>query len=145
MAINCDGVDDSGVVTLMYSGRRPGRLLRAGEGACQASGLRVRSRRLLPGILTDGVALADAGWEAVTVSKGTLGTLTRIHTGSDVRERLTGHGIAATAGVVARMVAELAPGVLLPGAMTPTDSDSRGSPGAVGARPSLAPPITEGR
>ena len=107
LAINCDGVDDSGVLTLMYTGRRPVRLLRAGERAGAAAGVRPRPRRLLPGILTDGVALADAGWEAVTVSKGALRTLARIHTPLDVSARLEGRGIAVAARVIAGMVGEL--------------------------------------
>jgi len=107
VAINCDGVDDSGVLTMMYTGRRPVRLLRAGERAGAATGVTPRPRRLLPGILTDGVALTDAGWEAVTVSKGTLRTLARIHTRLDVSARVEGRGIADAARVVAGMVAEL--------------------------------------
>jgi hypothetical protein len=108
VAINCDGVDDSGVLTVMYTGRRPVRLLRAGERSGAAAGVAPHPRRLLPGILTDGVALTDAGWEAVTVSKGTVRTLARIHTPLDVSARVTGRGIADAARVVAGMVAELA-------------------------------------
>jgi len=104
VAVNCDGVDDRGAITLMYSGRRPERLLRAGERAAAEVGARLRARRLLPGILTDGVALADAGWEVVTVSKGTLRTLARIHTRADGAERLSGDGIAETAVVIAEMI-----------------------------------------
>ena len=56
-----------------------------------------RPRRLLPGILTDGVALADAGWDVVTVSRGTLRTLARIHGPRDTVDLLTGIGVVETA------------------------------------------------
>jgi hypothetical protein len=106
VAVNCDGVDDRGGITLMFSGRRPAALVRAGERAGRAAGVPVRAMRLLPGILTDGVALADAGWEVITVSKGTVATLARIHTRHDRAERLSGAGVAETARFVAGMAAE---------------------------------------
>jgi hypothetical protein len=106
VAINCDGVDDRGAITLMYSGRRrPDALVRAGEHAGASAGVPVRVRRLLPGILTDGVALADAGWEVITVSKGTVSTLARIHTRGDRADRLSGAGVAEAARFVAAMAA----------------------------------------
>ena len=66
----------------------------------------VKAVHLLPGILTDGVALADAGWEVITVSKGTVSTLSRIHTRHDRAERLSGDGVTRTAAFVAAMAAE---------------------------------------
>ena len=100
MAINCDGVDDSGVVTCMYSGARPGALVDAIAAAGERSEVRVRAHRLLPGVLTDGVALADAGWPAVTLSKGGARTLARIHTPGDRADRLSGSGIDDVARVI---------------------------------------------
>jgi hypothetical protein len=90
----------------MFSGRRPEALVQAGERAGRLAGAPVRARRLLPGILTDGVALADAGWEVITVSKGTMSTLARIHTRHDRAERLSGDGVAETAAFIAAMAAE---------------------------------------
>ena len=104
VAVNCDGVDDRGAFTCMYSGARPAALIAQVVEAARACGTTVRSHRLLPGVLTDGVALADAGWSVVTLSKGGLGTLARIHTPRDRAERLGGAGIAEVAGVVARLV-----------------------------------------
>jgi Peptidase family M28 len=101
VAINCDGVDDSGYLSLMYSHRRPARLV----GAFGGGGLRVR--RLLPGVLVDGVAFADAGWEAVTVSRGTVATLGRIHRPADRADRMTGIGVEAAAKAIVRAVSEL--------------------------------------
>ena len=62
-----------------------------------------RSRRLLPGVLTDGVALDARGWEVVTLSKGTVGTLARIHTPADSLDALRGDGVAEAARVMAAM------------------------------------------
>jgi hypothetical protein len=70
----------------------------------------VRTRRLLPGILADSVALADAGWETVTLSRGTAATLARIHRPGDRADRMTAAGIAATAPLVAAVVERLAGG-----------------------------------
>jgi hypothetical protein len=54
------------------------------------------------------VAFADAGWAAVTLSKGTARTLKRIHTASDGLEQLTGRGIPVASRVLARAATELA-------------------------------------
>ena len=97
VAINCDGVDDTGYLTLMYSRRRPERLIGAFRGVARARGL-------LPGVLVDGVAFADAGWEVVTVSRGTAATLGRIHRPADRADRLTGAGVADAADAIAGAV-----------------------------------------
>ncbi len=91
VAINCDGVDDSGALTVTAP-RSP----RRGNGfdkALAASAPHVRRRRALPGVLLDATALADAGWVACTVSKGTLASLARIHTSRDTLENISGSGI----------------------------------------------------
>jgi len=100
--LNCDGVDDRGYLSVMYSHRRPTRAIDAFAGAA-------RARRVLPGILVDAVAFADAGWDAVTVCRGTLGTLARIHSSRDTVAHLQGAGIvdaaAALAGAAERLAA----------------------------------------
>jgi len=106
VAVNCDGVDDRGTFTCMYSGARPTALIARVVKAATGCGSTARSHRLLPGVLTDGVALADAGWDVVTLSKGGLATLARIHTPRDRAELLGGTGIAEVARVVARLVDE---------------------------------------
>ena len=109
VALNVDGVDDVGAATCMYTRRQPVRLLTEIAAAAKRIGVAPpRPRRLVPGILTDGVALADAGWEAVTVSRGTLRTLARIHGPGDSVDRLTGAGIAETARLVAEAAGALA-------------------------------------
>ena len=104
-AINVDGVDDEGVLRFTWTRRRPTSLLellaaRAGEAGVPAS-----AGRLIPGVLLDGVALADAGWQVVTVSRGTLRTVARIHTPRDSLEHLSGEGIAITASIILAAVA----------------------------------------
>jgi Zn-dependent M28 family amino/carboxypeptidase len=106
-AINVDGVDDEGAIVCMRHGlaARP----RIGIAhAAAALGLRVRERRTIPGILTDGVALANAGWSAVTLSRGTLRTLARIHRPADSVARMRGDGISVMARLLAQAVREIA-------------------------------------
>ena len=92
-AINIDGVDDTGPVNVTYTGRRPHQLL----DALRANDNHPRVFRLVPGVLTDAVALTDGGWQAVTVSKGTWRTVARIHTPNDNLTALTGEGVESVA------------------------------------------------
>lgn len=97
-AINVDGIDDTGALRLIYSGRLPRALLSALGAAWPAPS------RLLPGALMDGVALADAGWEVVNVSKGSWRTVSRIHTRRDDLAHLDGSGAEAIAALIADAV-----------------------------------------
>lgn len=108
VAINCDSVDDGGTTTCMYSGSRPDTLVESVLAAAQRTGSRIRAHRLLPGVLTDGVALADAAWDVVTLSKGGVRTLARIHTPLDGPDHLTGAGMDEVAGVIVELL-EAAP------------------------------------
>jgi len=107
VALNCDSVDDGGPLTAMFTRRPPSRLLSALAEASAASKETLRVRRLVPGILTDSVALADAGWETLTLSRGTLRTLLRIHTSRDDLRSMRGVGIAGAARVLARTASRL--------------------------------------
>jgi Zn-dependent M28 family amino/carboxypeptidase len=107
VALNCDTVDDPGPLVVMYSRRRPARLLSLLTAAAAAAGERIRVLRLIPGILTDHVALADAGWETVTLSRGDLRTLRRVHTSRDSLDSMRGTGITSAARVLARTATEL--------------------------------------
>ena len=108
IALNCDGVDDAGRMFVMYSGARPASVLDAlGRAAADVSAP-IRVSRLLPGILTDAVALADEGWATATLSRGSLRTLARIHTASDARRALTGDGVTLVSRLLASAVQELA-------------------------------------
>lgn len=106
-ALNCDGVDDEGHLVAMYTGPRPERLLGALRAAARDLGVPLGVRRLVPGILTDGVALADAGWQVVTLSRGTRATLGRIHTRRDDLAHLRGDGLAAAGALLAATAAAL--------------------------------------
>jgi putative aminopeptidase FrvX len=108
VALNCDGVDDAGELVAMYSGDAPTAVLDALRTAAAGAGERLHVRRLVPGILTDGVALADAGWAVATLSRGTRATLRRIHTPRDDLAHLEGHGVAPAARVLAAAATALA-------------------------------------
>lgn len=107
MAINCDSIDDHGPLVAMFSRRRPLRILEALAEARHECREDVDVRRVLPGILTDSVALADAGWETLTLSRGTIRTLLRIHTRRDTVHAMRGVGIAGAARVLARTASRL--------------------------------------
>jgi Zn-dependent M28 family amino/carboxypeptidase len=107
VALNCDSIDDEGKLTAMYTQRRPVHLLATLAESAAAFHEPLRVRRLLPGILTDSVALADAGWETLTLSRGTLRTLLRIHTSRDNLGSMRGTGIEGAARVLARTAARL--------------------------------------
>ena len=107
MAINVDGVDDHGTTICMYHGRAA--RVRVGVArAARAIGMRVRGQPTIPGLLTDGVALGEAGWSAVTLSRGGLGTLWRIHRGADVAGPIRGIGMHEVARLVASAAREIA-------------------------------------
>jgi hypothetical protein len=99
--INCDTIDDRGYLTIMHSHGRPERLIRAFEQRA------VRPRRVLPGILVDSIAFAEAGWDAVTVSRGTLATLARVHRRADAPAALTGAGVADAVSAIAEAIGRL--------------------------------------
>jgi hypothetical protein len=107
LAINCDGVDDIGALTCMYTGRRSSRVVAALEESAGSREVGLIVRRLIPGLLVDAVALRDAGWDCATISRGTWRTLSRIHSPRDRADRLTGAGIAEAAAVVADAVARI--------------------------------------
>jgi hypothetical protein len=100
--VNVDGVDDDGAIRLIYTGRVPTALAavlgRSGDAW-------PTPRRLPPGALMDGVALTDAGFSVLNVSKGSLRTVARIHTPRDDLTRLGGRGVEEVAGMLARALA----------------------------------------
>jgi len=107
IAINCDTVDDDGPLVLMYTGSRPSRLVSTLATAASSSGEEIRTLPLIPGILTDSIALAAHGWETLTLSRGTLRTLQRVHTSRDTLATMSGKGIEGAATVLARTAMEL--------------------------------------
>ena len=105
--LNCDGVDDVGGLAVMWTRPRARRLEDAFRNAATRTRQTVRFTRLIPGVLVDAVAFSDAGWEAVTLSRGSLATLTRIHTRADDLEHLAGRGVADAALLLGTTVNEL--------------------------------------
>jgi len=107
VALNIDSVDDDGDLVVMHSGSSATELVPQVRTAASAHGERLRVMRLIPGVLTDHVVFARRGWKTLTLSRGTVRTLTRIHTSRDTLEHMDGRGIAGAARVIARTVTEL--------------------------------------
>jgi hypothetical protein len=104
IAINCDGVDDHGELIMMYSRSRPSALI---EALTRHAERAPRVRRMPLGLLTDSVALADAGWATVTVSRGSMRTLARVHGVRDSLAHLRGDGIGEVSTLLARTATEI--------------------------------------
>ena len=97
--LNCDGVDDQGDNVVLL-GTRPGPIAPALPQA-------VRTRKAVPGLLTDATAFADEGIPAVTFMRGGWGSLARVHSRSDDLAHLRGTGIAEVAALMAATAREL--------------------------------------
>lgn len=113
VAINCDGVDDQGVLTITAGGEG-WNLVHLFCGVVAAFRPDLRIRRRLPGVLLDATAFADRGWAACTVSQGTRGSLARVHTSRDTLSSFSGAGVENVAGVLA-----LLGGAIIAGNTTP--------------------------
>jgi hypothetical protein len=107
MALNCDGVDDRGTLVCMRGSRGGERSAAALEAAARKAGVALIIRGLIPGLLVDSVALSDAGWDAVTLSRGSWSTLARIHRPHDDLDHLSGAGVEEAAAVLADAVRQL--------------------------------------
>lgn len=99
VALNCDGVDDEGELTIMHGSNPPTDVI---DVMVRSTAETVRVRRMPLGLLTDSVALADRGWRTVTLSRGTLASLRRVHTSADSLDNLRGAGIHEAATLLAR-------------------------------------------
>jgi hypothetical protein len=108
VALNCDTVDDRGGWRTMYTGAIPKRIRAAAEAISSSTVPKPSLGRMIPGILADSMAFADRGIESVTVSRGTLSTLARIHTRRDNSIALTGSGVAEASALLAALTRELA-------------------------------------
>jgi hypothetical protein len=106
IAVNCDTIDDNGRFRCMIRGR-PGGAVAAMLSAAERLGFDVPVTSILPGILTDGIAFSDAGWDCLTLSHGNIATLARVHTPGDTRERLDGTGIAKASRLIVATIEEL--------------------------------------
>ena len=104
--INCDTIDDAGGWRCMSRDRQRA-LIFAAQAAAKKLGLGLRIGKMIPGIITDSVAFEAAGIPSVTLSRGTLRTLARLHTSGDQPCRVSGSGTAVAARILAQMVEEL--------------------------------------
>jgi acetylornithine deacetylase/succinyl-diaminopimelate desuccinylase-like protein len=104
IVVNCDGVDDQGELTLMYTRARPESIV----AAVQRAAGEVRAVRMPPGMLLDSVAFASAGWTTATLSHGSMHTLRRVHTRHDTLAELKGTQVDPMAWVLARTAEALA-------------------------------------
>ncbi len=105
--VNCDTVDDGGSWRCMYTGPKPRKITAAAESIGPGGGVKLVVGRLIPGILADSMAFADRGLESVTVSRGTLSTLARIHTRRDTSNTLAGGGVADAGALLSSLAQEL--------------------------------------
>jgi uncharacterized integral membrane protein len=107
VTLNCDSVDDIGRLTIMYSGRGARELIACMRRVASALGEPLRTIPLIPGVLTDHVPLARAGWPTLTLSRGDIRTLGRVHTSRDTLPATQGTGITSAARILARTATEL--------------------------------------
>ena len=99
VVINFDGVDDRGGVTALM--HRSGPVVRGVARALSAG-----VWRSLP-VIVDGMALAPATRECVTIMKGNWETMRVVHTARDVSDRLSLEGVETVAGAVAAVLTTL--------------------------------------
>jgi len=107
VVINCDTVDDAGGWRLMYAGARSRRISAAASATSASLRIKILISRFIPGILADSMALSDRGIEAVTLSRGTLRTLARIHTRRDNSNAFTSEGVERASALLAALTTEL--------------------------------------
>ena len=106
LILNCDTVDEAGAYRCMYSDR-PHRVATIAENEAKRLGIPLKLGRLIPGIMADSMVFVRWHWSAITLSRGTLGTLARIHTRRDNSARLTGEGAARASTLLSAMAKEL--------------------------------------
>jgi hypothetical protein len=107
VVLNCDTVDDGGRWRMMYTGARPARIGVAAKAISSSTVPTASLGRMIPGILADSMAFADRGIESVTVTRGTLSTLARIHTRGDNSMAFAGSGVADASLLLAALTREL--------------------------------------
>jgi putative aminopeptidase FrvX len=107
LVVNCDTVDDAGGWRCMHNGTRPAKITAAAETIAARLGVKLAIGRMIPGILADSMAFADRGIESVTISRGRLSTLARIHTRRDTSIALTGDGAVQGAALLSALAKEL--------------------------------------
>jgi Peptidase family M28 len=105
VVINLDGLDESGPLVVIegtkpWKPSEPGPFTVALASAAKTKGLSLRRRGLPPGLLVDHVAFAEAGVPALTIMRGHLRSMARVHTRADNLTRLRGRGAIEVAAIV---------------------------------------------
>lgn len=114
--INVDGIDDEGrfIVAERFGWPRPSglapHLAAAILRAAASLGLDARRRDVPFGIMLDHMPIVKAGTPALTVLRGTLGSLHRIHRPADSPERLSGAGVMQCIDLLCGALRELRAG-----------------------------------
>jgi Zn-dependent M28 family amino/carboxypeptidase len=98
VVLNLDGLDDEGSFLVLdrhdpLRRRRAPALAAAVRDAGARVGEAVRYRALPPGLLTDHIPFAEAA-SAVTIMRGRIRSLLRVHRPGDRADRLSGDGAA---------------------------------------------------
>ncbi|HJQ11118.1 MAG TPA: M28 family peptidase [Gemmatimonadaceae bacterium] len=106
LVLNCDTVDEAGAYRCMYSDH-PHRITMIAENEAKRLGISLKIGRLIPGIMADSMVFSRWHWSAITLSRGTLGTLARIHTRRDNSAMLTGEGAAVASTLLSAIAGEL--------------------------------------
>ncbi|HET9426515.1 MAG TPA: M28 family peptidase [Gemmatimonadaceae bacterium] len=108
IALNCDTVDDGGRLVIFEYGYFSRAVDEHAGAVARSVDPKTRVTRPPPGVLTDSNAFHRAGWQSVTLARGTFRTLNRIHTRRDSLDSMRGTGIPDAARVLARLAEELA-------------------------------------
>jgi hypothetical protein len=103
--INIDGIDDAGPFHILegFGLQRGGyspHLAMALLLAARALGVSARRRDVPPGLLVDHMAFLRAGFPALTLMRGTLRSMTRVHRPHDDLHHLRGDGIGEAVSLV---------------------------------------------
>lgn len=133
--INLDGLDDEGGFYLIerYPRGRVGGLAPTVAAALLTAAQRLdyaaERRRLPVGLLADHIPFARAGFQALTILRGTHRSLQRAHRPHDDKHHLRGEGVAATVALVSGALSMLrSAGEEGVRAHRDTDTPGRGSP-----------------
>jgi hypothetical protein len=103
ITINCDGIDDHGRLVCMLPKHLARRLRDPLSTAGRAASVTPVIRGILPGVLVDAIAWTQAGFPALTVSRGEWHSLARVHTRDDDLRHMTGAGIDEAAKFIAKL------------------------------------------
>lgn len=98
--INVDGIDDGGSFFVLerFGLRRQGRaphIAHALLAAAQAAGMPARRRDVPLGLILDHMSFTHAGFPALTLMRGTLRSMARVHRPADDLTHLRGTGVDA--------------------------------------------------